>query len=111
MNPDFIHISNRKPQVFRGGIPFIVEAAIAFGGGAGKVIENGFEGNILRFANRVPLLFDSGNCAITKAVKDMQWKRYNIDLESQPVSVFISFSSVHVPYSGVGKESISQEDE
>lgn len=111
LNPEFICVSERRPQVFRGGIPFVVEAAIAFGGGAGKKVEDGHEGNILRFANRVPLLFDSGNCAITKAIKDLQWKRYNLDLESQPVSVFISFLSVHVPYSGVGKESIAQEDE
>jgi DNA topoisomerase VI subunit B len=111
LNPEFIHISDRKPQVFRGGIPFVVEAAIAFGGNSGKKVEDGYEGNVLRFANRVPLLFDSGNCAITKAVKEMQWKRYSIDMDTQPVSIFISFSSVHVPYSGVGKESVSQEEE
>jgi DNA topoisomerase-6 subunit B len=111
LNPEFINIVERKPQVFRGGIPFIVEAAVAFGGGAGKKVEEGYEGNILRFANRVPLLFDSGNCAITKAVGGVLWKRYNIDMEAHPVSVFVNVSSIHIPYSGVGKESISQEDE
>lgn len=109
--PDFIHVVERKPQVFRGGVPFIVEAAVAFGGGAGKKTEEGYEGNILRFANKVPLLFDSGNCAITQAVKSIDWKRYGIDMEKQPVSVFVNVSSIYIPYSGVGKESISQEDE
>jgi DNA topoisomerase-6 subunit B len=111
LNPEFINIVERKPQVFRGGIPFLVEAAVAFGGNAGRQIEEGYEGNILRFANRVPLLFDNGNCAITKAVNGIAWKRYNIDMEAHPVSVFVNVSSIHIPYSGVGKESISQEDE
>ncbi len=112
LNPDFMHVVERRPVLFYGGIPFVVEAAIAYGGAAGKKIEEDlYEGNILRFANRVPLLFDSGSCAITVAAKSMQWKRYGIDMESQPVSVFVNVSSVYIPYSGVGKEAIAQEDE
>ncbi|MDE1811116.1 MAG: hypothetical protein KGH66_03680, partial [Candidatus Micrarchaeota archaeon] len=33
------------------------------------------------------------------------------DMETQPVSVLVNVSSVHIPYSGVGKESVAQEDE
>ncbi|MGC8651636.1 MAG: DNA topoisomerase VI subunit B [Candidatus Micrarchaeia archaeon] len=111
LNPEFMDVTERRPAVFRGGIPFIVEAAVAFGGAAGKKTEAGYEGNTLRFANRVPLLFDSGNCAITTAVKGIEWKRYGIDLDTQPVSVFVNVSSVYIPYSGVGKEAIAEEDE
>ncbi len=111
LDPEFISISQRKAAVFKGGIPFIVEAAVAFGGGSGKKTDEGYSGNILRFANRVPLLFDNGSCAITMAARDIQWKRYNIDLDSQPVSILVNVSSAHIPYSGVGKESIAQEDE
>lgn len=111
LNPESIHVIERKPKVFSGGFPFIVEAAIAYGGNSGKKVENGYAASIMRFANRVPLLFDSGTCAITEAVKDIQWKRYGIDIEAQPVSIFVNVSSVHIPYSGVGKESIAQEDE
>ncbi len=111
LDPEFMNIVERKPTVFRGGIPFIVEAAVAFGGSAGKKTQEGYEGAILRFANRVPLLFDNGSCAITVAVKDIQWKRYNIDMDNQPVSVLVNVSSAHIPYSGVGKESIAQVDE
>ena len=110
-DPEFMHVVERKPAVFKGGIPFIVEAAVAFGGSAGRKTDQGYTGTILRFANRVPLLFDSGSCAITIAAKDIQWKRYNIDIENQPVSILVNVSSAHIPYSGVGKESISQEDE
>lgn len=111
LSPEFMHVIERKPKVFKGGFPFIVEAAIAYGGNSGRKTDEGYSGSILRFANRVPLLFDSGNCAITEAVKGVQWKRYGIDMEAQPVSVFVNISSVHIPYSGVGKESVAQEDE
>ena len=111
LGPDFMHVVERKPQLFNGGIPFIVEAAVAYGGGAGKRVEDEYEGSVLRFANRVPLLFDSGSCAITTAARSVQWKRYGIDLEAQPVSVFVNVSSIYIPYSGVGKEAIAQEDE
>ena len=38
LNPKFSSVVERKPKVFRGGIPFLVEAGIAYGGDAGKVI-------------------------------------------------------------------------
>ncbi len=112
LNPEHMHVIERKPQVFKGGIPFVVEAAIAYGGGAGKKVgADEYTGSILRFANRVPLLFDTGSCAITQAVRSIQWKRYGIDMDNQPISVLVNISSVYVPYSGVGKEAIAQEDE
>ncbi|MGC8669659.1 MAG: DNA topoisomerase VI subunit B [Candidatus Micrarchaeia archaeon] len=111
IDPEFMNVTERKPAVFRGGVPFVVEAAIAFGGNAGRKTEEGYEANVLRYANRVPLLFDSGNCAISEAVKSIDWKRYGIDLEQQPVSILVNVSSIYIPYSGVGKESIAQEDE
>ncbi len=111
LDPEFMNVVERKAAVFKGGIPFIVEAAVAFGGTSGKKTDEGHEGTVLRFANRVPLLFDSGSCAITVAARDIQWKRYNINIETQPVSVLVNVSSAHIPYSGVGKESIAQEEE
>lgn len=110
LNPESVSIIERKPRVFQGGFPFIVEAAIAYGGDSGKKTEEGYTVNIMRFANRVPLMFDSGSCAITEAIKSVQWKRYGIDVDNQPISIFVNVSSVHIPYSGVGKESISQDD-
>ncbi len=111
LNPDFMSVVERKPQVFRGGVPFIVEAAVAFGGLSGKSSEDGQHGILMRFANRVPLLYDAGACAITEAVQNIQWKRYGLDMDTQPISVCVNVSSVYIPYSGVGKEAIAQEDE
>ncbi len=111
INPEFMNVVERKPSVFKGGFPFIVEAAIAYGGSSGRQTDSGYTGNIMRFANRVPLLFDTGSCGITEAVKQIQWKRYGIDMDNQPVSVLVNISSVYIPYSGVGKEAISPEEE
>ncbi|MFH0835414.1 MAG: DNA topoisomerase VI subunit B [Candidatus Micrarchaeota archaeon] len=110
--PEHMKVVERKPKVFRGGIPFMVEAAIAYGGKAGKKEDGSTEGEIMRFANRVPLLFDSGNCAITEAVKNTDWNRYELkNIEEQPVAVFINFVSVYVPYTGAGKLAVSAEEE
>jgi DNA topoisomerase-6 subunit B len=109
--PEFMNVVERKTALLRGGVPFIVEAAVSFGRFSGKKTEEGYSAMIMRFANRVPLLFDSGTCAITLAAKDVEWKRYALDIDKMPISVFVNVSSVHIPYTGVGKESIAQEDE
>ena len=58
------------------------------------------------------MLFDSTNCAITEAVRNVQWKRYGINnFDEEPISVIVNVSSVYVPYSGVGKQAVSQEEE
>ncbi len=114
LNPKFMAVVERRPRVFRGGIPFVVEACIAYGGNAGKEVdvEGASRSTILRFANKVPLLFDGSSCAITEAVNGVQWKRYGIgNFEEEPISVLVNVSSVYVPYSGVGKQAIAQEDE
>ncbi len=111
LNPEYMCIIERKPLVFRGGIPFAVEAAITYGGNSGNNQKDVYFANILRFANRVPLLFDAGNCAITSAVKSIEWKRYGLDLEKQPISIFVNVSSVYIPYEGVGKEAIAKQEE
>ena len=112
INPQFVTVIERKPVVFRGGIPFVVEAGIAYGGNAGRKTEQGVGGNVLRYANKVPLLFDTAACAITEATKGVEWKRYSIqNFDEEPVSVFVNVSSVYIPYSGVGKQAIAQEEE
>lgn len=141
LQPEQMKATERKPKVFRGGIPFMVEAAIAYGGKAGagyeeseeeeggrrktkkveaKTVEeekealadNSTKSELLRFANRTPLLFDAGNCAITEAVKSIEWSRYGLkNFESQPISIYVNFVSVYVPYTGAGKLAINSEEE
>ena len=116
VEPEFLTVLTRKPQVYAGGFPFQVEVSVSYGGKAGRTV-SGPEGmekrlEIMRFANRAPLLFDAGNCAITKAVHSIDWKRYDIkDIDRAPVTVLVNFISVHIPYTSAGKQAIADEDE
>lgn len=118
LEPEFEVVLTRKPTVY-GGIPFQVEVAVAYGGKSGRKIsdkkeEKGFKisSEIMRFANRTPLLFDAGGCGITKAVNEIDWKRYNIkNFETAPLTVVVNLSSTHIPYTSAGKQSVAVEKE
>jgi DNA topoisomerase-6 subunit B len=106
LQPQFLHVVERGAKVFRGGIPFMVEVAIAYDVPSVK------KGVIMRYANRVPLLFDAGGCAITQVVKNTDWKRYGVkDFDNESIVVLVNVSSVHVPYTGAGKQAIADEEE
>lgn len=108
-NPEVLVVTDRSPKVYKGGIPFFVEVGIAYGGG---VLQSGKKGEIMRFANRVPLLFDAGGCAITEAVKNIDWGRYGLkNFEEEPIVVLVNLVSVYVPYISAGKQTISHEEE
>ncbi len=110
--PEFSTAITRKPRAYRGGVSFIIEAGIAYGGNAGRLIGNQRKAEIMRFANRVPLTFDQGSCAITEALKSIDWRRYGIrDLDNAPITVFVNIISTNVPYLSTGKQSVAPETE
>jgi DNA topoisomerase-6 subunit B len=112
LDPEFQFVLTRPPKVYSGGIPFQVEVALAYGGHAGRVVEGGVRAEIMRFANRSPLLFDAGGCAITEAVKDVDWKRYGIkDFDNSPITIFINLISTYIPYTSAGKQTVANEAE
>jgi DNA topoisomerase-6 subunit B len=102
LNPEFVAAVTRSPEVYRGW-PFIIEAGIAYGGS--------IEGpQIMRFANRVPLLYQQGDCAITKAIQKIDWKRYKIEadkLPKDPIVIFVHIASVWVPFTSESKEAVA----
>lgn len=119
VEPEFLSVVERKPAVYQGGFGFQVEAGVGFGGKAGRDVgatsEDGVperKTEIMRFANKVPLLFDGGGCALSKAVQSVDWKRYGIkDADNAPITIFIHLMSVHVPYTGAGKQAVADEPE
>lgn len=112
LNPEFVATTTRKPKTYRGGVAFIIEAGISYGGESGRLVGEQKKAEIMRFANRVPLTFDQGSCAITEALKSIDWKRYGIkDLDNAPITVFVNIVSTNVPYLSTGKQSIAPEAE
>ncbi len=106
-NAEFVAVSSRRPSVYKG-IPFLVEAAIAYGGDLPKG-----SAQRLRYANKIPLLYDASGCATTKAIKEMNWKQYKVQNVSPtgypigPYIVLIHLASVWVPYTSEGKSAIA----
>ncbi|RLI95264.1 MAG: DNA topoisomerase VI subunit B [Candidatus Altiarchaeales archaeon] len=112
LDPEFDAVLTRPPKTHSGGVPFQVEVAVAYGGHAGRNVGDGVKFEIMRFANRAPLIFDAGGCAITQAVNSIEWKRYGIrDYENSPFTVFINIVSTHIPYTSAGKQSVAEEKE
>ncbi|MDR3063244.1 MAG: DNA topoisomerase VI subunit B [Methanobrevibacter sp.] len=112
LKPEFTAVNTRKPVAYRGGVAFIIEAGLAFGGESGRVVGDQKKSEIMRFANRVPLTFDEGSCAITEALKSVDWKRYGLrDLENTPLTMFVNIISTQVPYLSTGKQSVAPEPE
>ena len=113
LKPETLYTLTRKPTAYKGGYPFQVEVAISYGGNSGRVLKDGsIKSEIMRFANRTPLLFDPGSCAITNAINSIDWKRYHIkDFDNEPITVIVSLSSVHIPYTNAGKQAVAEENE
>jgi len=69
--------------------------------------------DVMRFANRVPLLYQQGICAITKAVEETEWRRYNVQMNREvedPLVIFAHLCSVWVPFTSESKEAIANYD-
>jgi len=104
---DFYTACTRSPAVYRGN-PFLVEAGLAYGGELDP--ESPVE--VMRFANRVPLLYQRGGCAITEAVQSINWKNYGIrggggSYPVAPMVLFVHIASVWVPFTSESKEAIA----
>jgi DNA topoisomerase-6 subunit B len=75
-------------------------------------LEAGQTMNVLRYANRVPLQFQHGACAITQAVMSTNWRAYGLtqsrgQLPSGPVTIMVHIASVWVPFTSESKEAIA----
>ena len=132
IDADFLIAATRPAAVYRGN-PFQVEVAIALGHSGAPEIELDQSGHLqrkkgaqraaaesaprdepvrlVRFANRVPLLFQQSSCAITAAVIGTNWRNYGLNqpkggLPLGPVTIVVHVASVWVPYTSESKEAI-----
>ena len=129
LKADFCTVITRPAAAYRGN-PFQVEVGIAFGRSSGPDGENAAGHNregpaaedhlrarkdepvrLLRFANRVPLLYQQSSCAITKAVIQTNWRAYGLHqpkgaLPIAPMAILVHVASVWVPYTSESKEAV-----
>jgi len=107
IDADFYTAVTRPPAVYRGN-PFQIEAGLAYGGslpGEGLA-------RILRYANRVPLLYQQSACAITRSVLATAWRSYGLQqsagaLPAGPLVIMVHMASVWVPFTSESKEAIA----
>ncbi|KAB7513018.1 DNA topoisomerase VI subunit B [Halosegnis rubeus] len=105
---DFYAAATRDAEVHRGD-PFVVEAGIAYGGDVPA------EGNaeVLRFANRVPLVYRLGACSTTGVVKRINWRNYGLDqpggsgMPNGPAVIMIHVASTNVPFTSESKDAVA----
>ena len=75
-------------------------------------LNDGNSMNVMRYANRVPLQFQAGGCAITQTVMQTNWRSYGLSqsrnsLPRGPVSIMVHMASVWVPFTSESKEAIA----
>ncbi len=108
ISPEFIYTASRPASVFSGS-PFQIEVGIVYGGSLPKDKSV----RIMRFANRVPLLYQQGDCASTAAISSIDWRRYGFDqasgkgIPSGPAIFFVHMSSTLIPFTSESKEAIA----
>lgn len=107
INAEFYVAVTRPIFVYRGN-PFQIEVGLAYGGNQSK--EETVQ--ILRFANRVPLLYQQGACAITKSITATNWKSYGLQqssggIPSGPLTILVHMCSVWVPFTSESKEALA----
>ena len=108
----FASTVTRETRVTQGN-PFQIEVGLVFGGDLAS--DSPIE--ILRFANRVPLMYQQGGCLLTKAVESVDWKRYGLDqpggrgIPKGPAAVLIHLASTNVQFTSEAKEAVAVNEE
>jgi DNA topoisomerase-6 subunit B len=104
---DFYTSVTRPAAVYRGN-PFQVEVGLAYGG----QLPGDELAKVLRFANRVPLLYQNSACAVTKSVLTSNWRSYGLQqsrgaLPTGPLVILVHIASVWVPFTSESKEAVA----
>lgn len=102
----------RNPSVSQGN-PFQVEVGLVFGGD----LPSDGTVELLRFANRVPLMYQQGGCLLTKAIESIDWRRYGLEqtggkgVPKGPAAILVHLASTNVQFTSEAKEAISDNEE
>ncbi len=100
-NTSIAHYSIRGPSEWQGN-PFLIEAILA----TGDDFPRSDIPTLYRFANRVPLLYDSSDDILMRVLKRTRWARYDLQT-AVPVGLFVHLCSTKIPFKAAGKQSIA----
>ncbi|MHA1771320.1 MAG: DNA topoisomerase VI subunit B [Candidatus Thorarchaeota archaeon] len=100
--PQQIVYSQKGPLEWSGN-PFIIEGALIISSSGRSTVDIP---DLVRFANRVPLLYDAGDDLLTKVLTQVSWNRYGLFTLGLPV-LFVHLCSTRIPYRAAGKQSIA----
>ncbi len=109
LHPSFYSKPVMRPPAVHNGNPFSVECGIVYGGD----LPADSQITIIRYANKVPLLFQPGACAITKAVSETDWRSYGLEQRSGsgipfgPMMILVHVLGTRLPYTSESKEAIA----
>ena len=112
ISPEFIITASRPPSVYSGN-PFQVEVGLVYGGNLPKDDQV----KLLRFANRVPLLYQQGGCVTSTAISSIDWRRYGLTqpsgkgIPTGPAIFLTHVSSTLIPFTSESKEAIADVEE
>ncbi len=107
----FASTVSRNPILIQG-VPYQVEVGLVFGGD----LPSDGPIEVLRFANRVPLMYQQGGCLLTKGLESVDWKNYGLDhpgakgLPKGPAAVLIHLASTNVQFTSEAKEAVADND-
>ena len=108
----YVTTMTRAPTVTQGN-PYQVEVGLIFGDGmaADKPVE------VLRFANRVPLMYQQGGCLLTNAIESVDWRQYGLDqaggrgVPKGPAAILVHLASTNVQFTSEAKEALADNAE
>ena len=108
---EFFTSETRSPAVYRGN-PFQIEVGLAYGG----QLPTDDSARLIRYANRVPLLYQPSACCISKSLIEVNWRNYALgqprnSIPEGPLVIFVHMASVWVPFTSESKEAIADYDE
>ena len=108
----FVTTLTRSPRVTSGN-PYQIEVGLIFGGS----IPSDQQVQLLRFANRVPLMYQQGGCLLTQAISSVDWRQYGLEqsggkgVPKGPATILVHLASTNVQFTSEAKEAVASNED
>ncbi|MBJ24222.1 MAG: DNA topoisomerase VI subunit B [Euryarchaeota archaeon] len=108
----FVTTLTRVPRVTSGN-PYQIEVGLIYGGKmpADQQVQ------LLRFANRVPLMYQQGGCLLTQSISSVDWRQYGLEqaggkgIPKGPATILVHLASTNVQFTSEAKEAVASNED